>query len=48
MTFLNGDNETIAGELRIEADDFVSIPTFIPKKDESDLPFDKTYRFTGQ
>ena len=48
MTFLNGDNKTVAGELRVEADEFVPIPTFIPSKDESDLPFDQTYRFTGQ
>ena len=48
MTFLNGDNETVAGELRIEADAFVPIPQFIPVKDESSLSFDQTYRFTGK
>ena len=48
MTFLNGDNETVAGELRIEADAFVPIPSCVPSKDESSLPFDQTYRFTGQ
>lgn len=48
MTFKNGDNETDAGILKIEAESPIPYPTtIVPSKSEKDLPFDQTYYFTG-
>ena len=48
MTFMNGNEGSVAYVLRVEADEFVPVVTnIIAYKDDSALPLDQTYHFTG-